>query len=123
MPLVAAMVLHYSGRTILHHSTTRTNQGDTMSFIEDLKKLKENERSLIEKKNKIIETRKNEIGKLAEKLELLETDNAIIAGALMAIKSADKDLLAGFENDGKRFLEPRKYAPKIKEDKASSKSK
>ncbi len=81
-----------------------------MAYIDQLKKLNNDVKSLQDKKKKIIETRKGEIGKLAEKIDILEFSDEIIAGALNSLKTATKDVLEGFENDGKRFLRPAKFS-------------
>ena len=78
-----------------------------MSYIDQLKKLKDEEKLLLDKKKKVLTVRKSEIGKIAEKLDILEISNELIAGALFQIKNADTSTLERFKKDGERFLKPR----------------
>ena len=93
-----------------------------MGFTSQIQKLKEEELQLIEKKKKIFESRKNEIGRLAEKIQVLELSDSVIAGAFLALKNADKNLIAGYEESGKRFLKPREKSQKNKKDNPGNKS-
>lgn len=53
-----------------------------------LKTLREEQQRLERKQTQLLEKRRTEIGRLAEKLGILETDDDAIAGALLELKSA-----------------------------------
>jgi len=94
-----------------------------MGFSGQLKRLKEEELALIEKKKKLFETRKNEIGRLAEKIEVFYIEDEVIAGALLAAKNSNAEIIAGFKAEGARFLESRKNSPATQKVKPSPKPK
>jgi hypothetical protein len=61
---------------------------ETTDYGARLKALKEEQQRLERKQAELLEKRRAEIGKLAEKLGLLEADDDIIAGALLEPKDA-----------------------------------
>jgi hypothetical protein len=61
---------------------------DTADYGARLKALKEEQQRLERKQTELLEKRRAEIGKLAEKLGLLEADDDILAGALLELKDA-----------------------------------
>lgn len=93
-----------------------------MAYVDQLKKLKDEEKLLLDKKKKIIDTRKAEVGRIAERMDILEVSNAVIAGALLQLKNADKAVLERFENEGKRFLRPRTKSSASEKDGTENKS-
>ena len=61
---------------------------DTADYGARLKALKEEQQRLERKQAELLEKRRAEIGRLAEKLGLLEADDDALAGALLELKDA-----------------------------------
>ncbi len=61
---------------------------DTVDYGARLKALKEEQQRLERKQAELLEKRRAEIGRLAERLGLLEADDDALAGALLELKSA-----------------------------------
>jgi hypothetical protein len=91
-----------------------------MSYIDQLKKLKDEEKLLLDKKKKVLIVRKTEIGRIAEKLDILEIPNELIAGALLQIKNADSAMIERFKKEGERFLKPRSKSSKTQKASAAA---
>lgn len=83
-----------------------------LSSIEDkMKKLKEEEERLIEK-------RRHEIGALAEKFSLLTLSDESIIGLFSEAKEAinnNHDKLKAWEENGTKFLKPKRNSKKLEE--------
>lgn len=91
-----------------------------MAYVDQLKKLKDDEKLLLDRKKKIIDTRKAEVGRIAERMNILEISNAVIAGALLQLKNSDKSVLERFENEGERFLRPRTKSSSVEKNRAEN---
>jgi len=89
-----------------------SNYAGKLSSIEDkMKKLKEEE-------NKLIEKRKTEIGSLAEKFNLLMLSDELIVGIFSEAKdvmSNNNQKLKSWEENGKELLKPKRNNKKLKE--------
>lgn len=88
-----------------------------MSYQDRLKSISDKKRLLIEEEKKIVDVRKAEIARLAERCGVLEVEDALIAGALLFIKNIDgehKDLIERLQKHGERFLRPSKKSKENK---------
>jgi len=61
---------------------------ETADYGARLKALKEEQQRLEHKQSELLEKRRAEVGRLAERLGLLEADDDALAGALLELKSA-----------------------------------
>jgi hypothetical protein len=91
---------------------------ETTDYGARLKALREEQQRLERKQAELLEKRRAEIGKLAEKLGLLEADDDTLAGALLDLKDAisktDDERLARWRAAGAAFRrkdKDRKAAP------------
>jgi len=107
-----------------HRPARRTTKGGTMKEPTDyksrLKALKDEQARLERKQAELLERRRTELGRLLERLELLEADDEALAGALLELKEAlakrDDERLARWRAAGASFRrrdkDPKAAAPR-----------